>query len=182
MCIRCSSWCRHRLEREQLVMRHTHEMMAVQSIVNSISSSVSPVAATHSWLDAVTLVQLQCLLPSLSPPAVATSQVKPILSFFSIFVSLISCWKSKFKKIIQLLLCWICPALYRRMAFLKVMLRSARLFVAFAGWLRSMPASNCSQLHLEARNTLFQSSIVYYLRCGSKNRTPVTFSSDFKRR
>ena len=60
-------------------MRHTQEMMAAQTIIQSVSSvsSPSPAAATQSWLDAVTLytlTQLQCLLPNLSSPAV-TSQV-----------------------------------------------------------------------------------------------------------
>lgn len=66
---------RHRQERLQLAMRHTQEMMAAQTIIQSVSpvSSPSPAAATQSWLDAVTLytlTQLQCLLPNLSSPAV----------------------------------------------------------------------------------------------------------------
>ena len=58
-------------------MRHTQEMMAVQSIIHPASSSLSPPAAvaTNNWLDTVALVQLQCLLPSLSSTAVTTSPV-----------------------------------------------------------------------------------------------------------
>ena len=45
----------------------------MQTIIQSVSS-MSPAAATHSWLDAVslyTLAQLHCLMPRSSSPAVS---------------------------------------------------------------------------------------------------------------